>query len=179
MKRLTSKLVVLMMVLTMAFSLAACGSKDDASNSSTTNDNATNDNVTNEATTNDSSQSQSSADKSSSSSSSSYSSVEEYVNSPEIQNALSTLEKQLEGSGMNIKITADGNKMIYTYTYENQEKVDGLAESLEQALSAQDATFQATAEQIKEAVGVDSASVVIEYVDSKGEMIYSKEYTSK
>lgn len=170
MKKSTSKLLVLMMVLAMAFSLAACGSKDDASNSSTTTDNAA---------TNESSQSQGSTDNKSSSSSSSYSSVEEYVNSPEIQNALSTLEKQLEGSGMNIKITADGNKMIYTYTYEDTEKADGMAESLEQALSAQDATFQATADQIKKEVKVDSATVVIEYVDSKGEMIYSKEYTSK
>ena len=175
MKKLTSKLVVLMMVLAMAFGMVACGSKDDASNSSTINDSATNEaTATDEATATESSNS-----SNNSSSSSSYNSVEEYVNSPTIKNALSTLEKQLEGSGMNIKITADGNKMIYTYTYENTEKVDGMEESLEQALSAQDATFQATADQIKQAVNVDSASVVIEYVDSKGEMIYSKEYTSK
>lgn len=178
MKKLTSKLVVLMMVLAMAFGMVACGSKDDASNSSITNDNATNEaTTTDEAAATDEATATESSD--SSSSSSSYNSVEEYVNSPTIKNALSTLEKQLEGSGMNIKIKADGNKMIYTYTYENTEKVDGMAESLEQALSAQDATFQATADQIKQAVKVDSASVVIEYVDSKGEMIYSKEYTSK
>lgn len=46
-------------------------------------------------------------------------------------------------------------------------------------MKAQDSTFQATADGIKSAVGVDTASVVIEYIDCNGEMIYSKEYTAK
>lgn len=106
-------------------------------------------------------------------------SVEDYVNSEEVQSQLSTLEKSLEGSGMNIKISAKDNKMIYTYTYDNMEKSDELAEQLEAAMQAQDSKFQATADGIKSEVGVDSASVVIEYIDKNGEMIYTKEYTAK
>lgn len=107
------------------------------------------------------------------------SSVEDYLNSEEVQSQLSTLEKSLEGSGMNIKVTAKDNKMIYTYTYDNMEKSDKLADQLETAVAAQDSTFQTTADKIKSEVGVDSAIVVIEYVDKNGEMIYTKEYTAK
>lgn len=186
MKKLTSKLVVLMMVMAMAFGLVACGSKDDASDSSTINNSTTSDSATEEPTeapteepTAEPTEEAAGNESTNSQSSTSYSSVEEYVNSPVIQNALSSLEESLKGSGMNIKISAEGNKMIYTYTYEDIEKVDGMEKSLEKELSKQDDTFQSTANQIKAAVNVDEASVVIEYVDSKGEMIYSKEYTSK
>lgn len=106
-------------------------------------------------------------------------SLEDYINSEEVQSQLSTLEKSLEGSGMNIKISAKDNKMVYTYTYENMEKSDKLTQQHEAAMQAQDSTFQATADKIKSEVGVDSASVVIEYVDKNGEMIYTKEYTAK
>lgn len=106
-------------------------------------------------------------------------SLEDYVNSEEVQSQFSTLQKSLEGSGMNIKISAKDNKMIYTYTYDNMEKSDELAEKLEAEMQTQDSKFQATADSIKTEAGVDSASVVIEYVDKNGEMIYTKEYTAK
>ena len=54
-----------------------------------------------------------------------------------------------------------------------------MAKQLEEGIKAQDATFQSTANQIKQYVDVDSATVVIKYVDSKGEEIYSKEYKSE
>lgn len=173
MKKCTSKLLALMLVLIMAFALTACGDKKDASEGSATADVT----ATDDATATDAAETE--EPTKSGSSSSSYSSVEEYVNSPEVQNSLSALETQLKGSGMSIKVSADGNKLIYTYKYENTEKKDGMAESLEKALSAQDATFQATANQIKSTVKVDSASVVIEYIDSKDEMIYTKEYMAE
>lgn len=178
MKKCTSKLLALMLVLVMAFALTACGDKKDASEGSATADvTATDDATATDAAETDAAETE--EPTKSGSSSSSYSSVEEYVNSPEVQNSLSALETQLKGSGMSIKVSADGNKLIYTYKYENTEKKDGMAESLEKALSAQDATFQATANQIKSTVKVDSASVVIEYIDSKDEMIYTKEYKAE
>ncbi len=108
-----------------------------------------------------------------------YKSVEDYVKSDEVQDVLSTLESQMQGTGMSIEITADGDKMVYTYTYDSIEKADGMAETLETAMESQDETFQSTADEIKELVDVKTATVVIEYVDCNGELIYSKEYTSK
>lgn len=155
MKKITSKLLVMVMVLTMAFGLAACGGDKKSTTTSGT------------------------GGDSSSSTSSTYNSVEEYVNSAEVQSALKTLEQQQSGNGMNIKVTAEGDKMIYTFKYENTEKTDGMAEALEAAIETQDATFQNTADQIKKYVNVDTATVVIKYIDSKDEMIFTKEYTSK
>lgn len=168
MKKITSKLLLLMMVLVMAFGLAACGSDDKK-----------------ETTTGGTSQTQAPAstsdadNKDSNSSGKMYSSISDYLNDATVKEALSTMEKSVSGSGMNIKVTAEGDKMIYTFTYEKLEKTDEMAKQLEEGIKAQDATFQSTANQVKQYVDVDSATVVIKYVDSKGEEIYSKEYKSE
>lgn len=108
-----------------------------------------------------------------------YKSVEAYVNSDEVQEVLDTLEGQMSGTGMSIEITAEGDKMVYTYTYDNVAKADGMAESLESAMKAEDDTFQSTADEIKKVVKAKNPSVVIKYVDMNGEEIYSKEYVAK
>ena len=165
MKKITSKLLLLMMVLVMAFGLAACGSDDKKE--TTTGGSGT-------------SQTQTQApaeDKKDSSKM--YSSISEYLNDATVKEALSTMEKTLDGSGMNLKVTGEDNKLIYTFTYEKIEKTDDMAAQLEEGIKAQDSTFQSTANQVKEYVDVDSAVVVIKYIDSKGEEIFSKEYTSE
>ena len=136
MKKITSKLTLLLMVLAMTFGLVACGGKE-------------------------------------------FSSISDYLNSDQVKTQLDSVKKQVEGSGMKIDVTAEGDKMVYTYTYEKLEKTDGMAEQLESALKQQDSRFQNTCEEIKKYVDVDTAYVVIKYVDSKGTEIYSKEYSSK
>lgn len=133
MKKITSKLLLLMMVLVMTFGMTACGK------------------VT----------------------------VSDYINSDEVKEAFSTLEKSLEGTGMSIKISAEDDKLIYTYTYDEIEKTDDMTAQLEQSISAQDATFQNTANEVKEYVSNDSVTVVIEYIDCNGDEIFSKEYVSE
>lgn len=134
MKKFTSKLLVLVTVLTMAFGLTACGGG--------------------------------------------YDTVSDYINSDEVQKELETAKKAIESSGMNLTVGAEGNKLVYTYKYDDMEKVDGMAEQLEAAMSAEDATFQEIADKMGKVVKESPVSVVIEYVDCNDEMIYSKEYTS-
>ena len=135
MKKFASKLLVLVMVLTMGLGMVACGSKG-------------------------------------------YDTVADYINSDTVQKELETAKEAIEGSGMNLTITADGNKLVYTYKYDDVEKMDGMAEQLESAMSAQDSTFQNVADEMAKVVSASPVSVVIEYVDCNDEMIYSKEYTS-
>lgn len=106
-----------------------------------------------------------------------YKSVEAYVNSDEVQDVLKSLEGQM--SGLNIDITADGDKMVYTYTYEDLEKQDGMAEAIESEMEKEASTFQDTANEIKKVVDAKNPSVVIEYVDKNGETIYSKEFVAE
>lgn len=154
MKKNTTKLLLLMMVLVMSLGLAACGSDKD-----------------NEKETKASQVSQKKGN-------SIYDTVSDYVNSDEIQKTFETLKKNIEGSGMNLEITAEGDKLIYTYTYESIEKTDEMAEQLE-SMVEQDTTLQSMANGLKKCVNSDRVIVVMRYVDCKGKEIYSKECVSE
>ena len=108
-----------------------------------------------------------------------YKSVADYVKSDEVQEVISTFESQLAGTGTELSITANGDKMVYSFKYEDVEKVDGMEEQLERAIAAEEATFQETADELKKVVDVKSPSVVIEYIDANGEIIFTKEYVAK
>lgn len=108
-----------------------------------------------------------------------YKSVEAYVKSDEVQEIIDSMESQATSMGMSFEVTADGDKMVYTYKYDDIEKQDGMAESLESAMNQQASTFQESANELKKVVSAKNPSVVIEYVDSKGELIYSKEFVAK
>ena len=111
-----------------------------------------------------------------------YSSVADYVKSDEVKQVLTETRNMLDGTGMSIDIKADGDKMVYSYKYDSIEKAD-LADAqistLESGVEAEAATFQETADELKKLVKADSPSVVLEYVDANGEVIYSREFTAK
>lgn len=169
MKKFTSKLLLVMMVLTMAFGLAACGSEKNDSKTNNSQGSVSN---TNNQT---SSKNQDEAKKA-------YASVEDYVSSDEVQAVLSEVEGTLSGTGMGIAIKADGDKMIYSYKYDSIKKADLTDEqiaALETSVEAESDTFQDTADELKKLVDADSPSVVLEYVDANNEVIYSKEFVAQ
>lgn len=106
-------------------------------------------------------------------------SVEAYVKSSEVQEVLETTQSELSGTGLSVDITADGDKMVFTYTYADYEKADVDVELLEAGMEAQASTFQEMANEIKKNVSVDKPSVVLEYVDKNGELIYSEEFVAE
>ena len=111
-----------------------------------------------------------------------YSSVADYVKSDEVQQVLTDTRDMLDGTGMSIDIKADGDKMVYTYKYDGLEKADlsdAQISTLESGVEAEADTFQDTADELKKLVKADSPSVVLEYVDTNGEVIYSREFTAK
>lgn len=109
-----------------------------------------------------------------------YKSVEAYVKSSEVQDVLKQTESAM-GSGVDVDITADGDKMVYTFKYNTIELADqpDLSAQLESAMGTQDSTFQEAADDMKKLVKADKPSVVIEYVDKNDEVIFSKEYVAK
>ena len=136
MKKVTSKLVLLLMVLVMMFGLTACGGKK-------------------------------------------YSSVSDYLNSDEIKTTFDEAKKSMEGSGIDVEISADGDKMIYTYNCSQIEKSDELVAAMEAQLSKADATFQDAANQMKDFVDVEKGQIEVKYIDKAGELICSKTYTAQ
>ena len=170
MRKWTSKLLLLAMVLAMAFSLAACGTKKS--------DNKETDQKENVTKQENQDEDQSEDDKKGSSL---YDSVADYVNSDAMQSALNSLKSSVQ-EGMSIDLVAEGdNKLVYIFTYETiaHTEGDGMTEALESAIGAQDATFQQTANSVKPFVGSDEVVVEIRYVDMNGAVIFSKTYTSE
>ena len=108
-----------------------------------------------------------------------FATVAEFANSEEVQSELEAQKKSLEGSGMDIAITGEDNKLIYTFTYLEMENQDGMAEALQQGLEAEKTTFSGVAKSIKLAVDVENPIVVVRYLDSTGAEIYSAEFTAE
>ena len=195
MKKQISKLLLLMMVLAAAFSLTACGlekiieRKENTKREETSSerideekgsdeDNKTTDKTEIE-TEDNKTENKTENGNTNASGFGVYDTMTDYVNSSEVQDVLSTSNSQLSGTGMKIDITAEGNKMVYTYTYESLTKQDGMAESLESAMKSQDSTFQSTANTLKVVIKEANPTIVIRYVDCNGEVIYEKEYAAE
>ncbi len=107
-----------------------------------------------------------------------FATVADFANSSEVQTQLEAQKRSLDGSGMDIAITGEDNKLIYTFTYLEMENQEGMAEALQQGLESEKTTFVSVAKSIKLAVDVDDPVVIVRYLDSKGEEIYSAEFTA-
>ena len=96
-----------------------------------------------------------------------------------MQEQIDSITSSLKDSGMNIKITGEGDKLVYTYTYETDTTdIEGLAEMLESGMEDQTSVFEGVAASVKLAVDVESPVVVVRYLDNEGNEIYSREFTA-
>lgn len=103
-----------------------------------------------------------------------FASMEDYVNSDIVQ---SQIADSIEGMGMEIQ--ADGNKLIYIYTYKTQMPTDSLASILESALESQESTFKSVASTLKSVVDVENPVVVVSYRNADGSEIVSQEFAAE
>ncbi len=111
--------------------------------------------------------------------SSKYKTMQDYVNSSEVQEQIASVKEEVESAGMQIEVKGEGNKFIYVYTLDINDVPDEVASQLESSLTAQASTFEELAEALKQEVQVDNPVVVVQYVDSDGKEIYSQEFTAK
>ncbi len=107
-----------------------------------------------------------------------YATVDEYVNSDAVQAELATVMEQMEGSGMQMDVYGDGNKLVYAYTYDVEIDAEQAAPLLEEALAAEADTFEDVAASLKSAVDVENPTVVVTYLNPDGSVIYSAEFTA-
>lgn len=110
-----------------------------------------------------------------------FNTVADFVNSDIIQSQLEAQMKQVEESGMTIDISGEDNKLIYTYTYSEAEieesDIETMAAALETAMETQASTFETVASSLKAAVETENPVVVVRYMTSDGQEIYSQEFT--
>lgn len=109
-----------------------------------------------------------------------FSSVQSYVESEAVQSQLQDLFRSLEGSGMDMDVRGEDNKLIYEYTFNTDlGDTDVIAASLEQALEANASTFESVAADLKEAVNVDNPVVVVRYMTGDGKELCSREFSAQ
>ena len=108
-----------------------------------------------------------------------YATMEDYVKSDAVQQQIASLEDTMANMGLELSVTGEGNKLIYTYTSNDITKSDALVSTLESSLEAQKETFTSTANTLKSVVNVDNPCVVVTYLDKTGEEIYSREFMAE
>ena len=106
-----------------------------------------------------------------------YATVEDYVNSSEVQEQITSTD--LTGSGIgSLDIVAEGSKMVFVYTLETQVDAAATAEALEASLDAQASTFTEAVKEMQGQVEEENPSIVLRYLNAAGTEIISKEYTA-
>lgn len=180
MKKLLKNIALAAVAAAMVLSMTACGGTAPSasaavSSSSTASVSSAESSQAESSSAVDSSEDQeNSEDTSAADTSSKFASLEEYVNSPEMQSQLSTLTASMAKQGLDIKVTGEGNKLIYTYTFTKAQKVD--AKALSAALEKQSSTFENIASSLKLAANVENPVVVVRYLNADGSELVSREF---
>ena len=136
----------------MLFSFAACGnnaSKNDAGDKAS---NISSENKATESKKEDNNKEESKPASSKAESVKKYSSMEEYVNSKEVQAQFDAVKKSLESLPLKMEATGKDNKLIYSYYYTQEVPTEGLKEKLESSLEIQAGTFENIATLLKDDV---------------------------
>ena len=104
-----------------------------------------------------------------------YASIADYVASDEVQKSIELLSGM---EGLDIKLKANGNKMIYEYQYTTIAKQAGMEEALKSVLEGQKSVFINAANELKNEVNVDNPVVAVTYLDKNGDLIYSQDFAA-
>ncbi len=102
-----------------------------------------------------------------------YASIADYVASDEVQKSIELLSGM---EGLDIKLKADGNKMIYEYRYTTIAKQAGMEEALKSVLEGEKSIFINAANELKNEVNIDNPVVTVTYLDKNGDLIYSQDF---
>lgn len=89
-------------------------------------------------------------------------------------------EEQMDGSGVNLEITVDGNSLIYTYTNETQmDNNDGSVTSqLDAAAESNADSFQSVVDQIAQDINQQDIQLKVVYLNADGTELGSYSYSS-
>ncbi len=97
-----------------------------------------------------------------------------------IDENLSSMAEELEGSGVTLDITVEGNTIIFTYTNEEQQdNSDGsVSSNLDEAAQANASSFESAVEQIAEDIYQEDIQLRVVYLNADGTELGSYTYSS-
>ena len=170
MKKISIRLLALALAACLVLALGACGGGNNS------NDNSAADNSKGESTPVSSAVTggEPNADGK-------YATVADLVNSPEMQSQLESMKDQFSGNGASLDITGEGNKLIYTFTYDDlgDQDAEEISAALESAMESMASVFESIAGSLPESVEAANPTVVVTYKVSDGTELFSKEYSAK
>ncbi len=107
--------------------------------------------------------------------------LEKYFQTDEMQEMVQEAKDSVEGSGMSIEILAEGNTLIYEYTFEedsfDDSMLDAVKEQLVSGLESSASTFEGIASDLNDELKVENSTVVVRYLYN-GETLAESEYTA-
>ena len=107
--------------------------------------------------------------------------LEKYFQTDEMQEMVQEVKDSVEGSGMSIEILAEGNTLIYEYTFEedsfDDSMLDAVKEQLVSGLESTASTFEGIASDLNDELKVENSTVVVRYLYN-GETLAESEYTA-
>ena len=107
--------------------------------------------------------------------------LEKYFQTDEMQEMVQEAKDSVEGSGMSIEILAEGNTLIYEYTFEedsfDDSMLDAVKEQLVSGLESAASTFEGIASDLNDELKVDNSTVIVRYLYN-GETLAESEYTA-
>ena len=107
--------------------------------------------------------------------------LEKYFQTDEMQEMVQEAKDSVEGSGMSIEILAEGNTLIYEYTFEEESfddsMLDAVKEQLVSGLESTASTFEGIASDLNDELKVENSTVVVRYLYN-GETLAESEYTA-
>ena len=107
--------------------------------------------------------------------------LEKYFQTDEMQEMVQEAKDSVEGSGMSIEILAEGNTLIYEYTFEedsfDDSMLDAVKEQLVSGLESTASTFEGIASDLNDEHKVANSTVVVRYLYN-GETLAESEYTA-
>ena len=106
-----------------------------------------------------------------------YASVEEFVQSEEVQQQVQKASEQYQADGLTITASADGDKLVFTYAVSTQIDAAATIPALEMGFDGQASSFTEVIQQMREQIDVENPSIVLRYVNADGSEILSREYT--
>lgn len=107
--------------------------------------------------------------------------LEKYFQTDELQQIVQEAKHTADDSGMSLEILAEGNTLIYEYTFEenifNDSVLDAVKDKLISRLESTASTFEGITSELNEELKIDNSKVVVRYLYN-GEILVESEYTA-
>ena len=107
-----------------------------------------------------------------------YDTVEDYINTPDVKKSIDSA-KDASSDVMTFDYHAEGNQLIYDYTYNDQisdSDLDGIRTNLENSLESNADKYTEVVKVLKKNVKINDPQIVLNYHNADGSVIATRTY---